>query len=312
MSDHEGEPFGPDLPDLPDHFDLPDLADLPDLSDLADLPDLSDLPGLPGLFTRPGEGPAHDAAAAYALGVLDDAGASAFEAHLAGCARCAARLDGFAGMEPVLAMLAGAPAAASTDVSGARPLPRLSPEPRPRLLDGLLGEVARGRKARRRRARYLVAAAAALIVGGPVIAVAVTAGAGADGGSVARGTPYPTGPAEDAFPARMEKVRATDPTTEVDATVGMEAMAWGTRTVLELKNVEGPRKCTLIAVSRRGEEEVVTSWSVPEQGYGTGDSPYGAATAPLYVQGGAAMARADIDHFEVRTFDGRRLVEIDT
>lgn len=33
---------------------------------------------------------------------------------------------------------------------------------------------------------------------------------------------------------------------------------------------------------------------------------------PALCAGGAAMARADIDHFEVRTFDGRRLVEIDT
>lgn len=108
-----------------------------------------------------------------------------------------------------------------------------------------------------------------------------------------------------------EKVRATDPRTRVSATVGMAERPWGTSTVLELRNLTGPQKCRLIAVSRTGEEEVVTSWSVPEWGYGIEDSPYPGAEYPLYVSGGAAMGRGDIDHFEVRTFDGRRLVEVD-
>ncbi|WP_411079359.1 zf-HC2 domain-containing protein [Streptomyces sp. cmx-18-6] len=252
------------------------------------------------------EGSEHDAAAAYVLGVLDDAQASAFEAHLAGCARCAAHLDEFAGMEPMLAMLAEAPA----DAPAARPVPHVPERPAPRVLGGLMDEVAHRRHRRSRRSRYLIAAAAALIVGGPVAAVAVTAGDGG-GRSVAVGDPHPTSPAEDAFFQHMtEKVTATDPTTRVGATVGMEEKAWGTHTVLELKNVKGPQKCTLIAVSKTGDEEVVTSWSVPKWGYGVEDSTHASAKNPLYVHGGAAMAREDIDRFEVRTFDGERLVEI--
>ena len=50
-----------------------------------------------------------------------------------------------------------------------------------------------------------------------------------------------------------DKVQATDPTTKVSATVGMEKKAWGTHTVLELKNVKGPLKCSLIAVGKNGE-----------------------------------------------------------
>ncbi|WP_432150517.1 anti-sigma factor family protein [Streptomyces sp. bgisy029] len=254
------------------------------------------------------EGGEHDAAAAYVLGILDDAQASAFEAHLAGCARCSAQLDEFAGMEPMLAMLAEAPAASP----GARPVPHVPERPAPKVLGGLMDEVAHRRHRRTRRSRYLIAAAAALIIGGPVAAVAVTAG-DEGGRSVAAVDPHPTSPAEDAFFQHMtEKVSATDPTTRVGATVGMEEKAWGTHTVLELKNVKGPQKCTLVAVSKTGEEETVTSWSVPKWGYGIEGSTHESAKNPLYVHGGAAMDRADIDRFEVRTFDGERLVEIGT
>ncbi|KQX29112.1 hypothetical protein AMK12_12205 [Streptomyces sp. TSRI0395] len=209
-------------------------------------------------------------------------------------------------MEPMLAMLSESPAA----VPGARPVPHVPERPAPRLLGGLMDEVAHKRHRRTRRSRYLVAAAAALIIGGPVAAFAVTAGDDRGGGPVAA-DPHPTSPAEDAFFQHMtEKVSATDPTTRVGATVGMEEKAWGTHTVLELKNVKGPQKCKLIAVSRTGEEEVVTSWSVPQWGYGVEGATNPTAKSPLYVHGGAAMDREDIDRFEVRTFDGERLVEI--
>ncbi|WP_406501459.1 zf-HC2 domain-containing protein [Streptomyces sp. NBC_01590] len=268
------------------------------------------------------EGAGHDAAGAYLLGVLDDAEASAFEAHLADCELCAARLDELVGLGPVLAKVSVSPGA---------PADRYVPgQPGPRVLERLLDEVTAGRARRRRRSLCLVAAAVALIIGGPVVAV-LTSG---DGGPTMRAAgPYPTGstnptnpanptsptsptrstgPAGDASVDRMpEKVRATDPVTRVDATIGMARKPWGTSTVLELRNVTGPQKCRLIAVSRTGEEEVVTSWSVPEWGYGIEDSPYPGAEQPLLVSGGAAMDRGEIDRFEVRTFDDRRLVEVD-
>ncbi|MEV3931632.1 zf-HC2 domain-containing protein [Streptomyces sp. NPDC049944] len=293
MSDGEWQPFG-DRPAGPRGFVGPSGPSRP--------------PGMPdGLLGLPPEGPGHDAAGAYVLGVLEDAEASAFEAHLAGCALCAAHLDEFAGMEPMLAMLSESPAA----VPGARPVPHVPERPAPRMLDGLVDEVARKRSQRRRRTRFLIAAAAVLVIGGPVAVVTATAGDDPGGRAVAA-DPHPTSPAEDAFFHHMpEKVGATDPVTRVDATIGMEPKAWGTHAVLELKNVKGPQKCSLIAVSKRGEEEVVTSWAVPKWGYGIEGSSHASAERPLYVHGGAAMARGDIDHFEVRTFDGERLVEID-
>ncbi|MGW3331204.1 anti-sigma factor family protein [Streptomyces rubiginosohelvolus] len=319
MSDQQWQPFGPRPPGhrVPSGPSSPPHAAGPvHPSGPAHLAGFPAPPGPPGPFgAGPGPGPGptgsegseHDAAAAYVLGILDDAQASDFEAHLAGCARCAAHLDEFAGMEPMLAMLAEAPSA----VPGARPVPHVPEKPAPRLLGGLMDEVARKRHRRSRRSRYWVAAAAALIVGGPVAAFAVTAGDDRGGGSVAVGEPHPTSPAEDSFFEHMtEKVSATDPTTRVGATVGMEEKAWGTHTVLELKNVKGPQKCTLVAVSKTGEEEVVTSWSVPQWGYGIEGATNPVAKAPLYVHGGAAMDREDIARFEVRTFDGERLVEI--
>ncbi|MDN3293659.1 zf-HC2 domain-containing protein [Streptomyces ficellus] len=251
---------------------------------------------------------AHDAVGAYVLGILDDAEATAFEAHLAGCHRCAAHLEEFSGMEPMLAMLAEGPGPAAQPV--ALPMPqRPGAAPPAPLLDRLVDEVAVKRAQRRRRTRFLVAAAAALIIGGPAVAVVATSGD--TGRSNQAIDPHPTSPAEDAFFHHMdEKASATDATTKVSATVGMEKKGWGTHAVLELKNVKGPLKCNLIAVSKSGEEEVVTSWAVPRWGYGIPDSPNETAKNPLYVHGGAAMDRNDIDHFEVRTFDGERLVEV--
>ncbi|MEU4270484.1 zf-HC2 domain-containing protein [Streptomyces sp. NPDC026092] len=286
--------------------------------------------------------PPHDAAGAYVLGILDDVDAAAFEAHLVDCDVCAAHMEEFAGMEPMLAMLAddeaarraprppGASDPYAEDVFDAfaprpptavpgPPLPRprrghaksapIAVAPAPELLDRLIDEVGAKRARSRRRSFYLVAAAAILVVGGPAVAVVATSDGGTDHVAI---EPHPTSPAEDAFFHHMEeKIQATDPKTKVSATVGLEKKGWGTHTVLELKNVKGPLKCRLVAVSKSGEEEVVTSWGVPKWGYGIPGATQESAKNPLYVHGGAAMDRADIDHFEVRTFDGERLVEVE-
>ena len=110
------------------------------------------------------EGSLHEAVGAYALGILDDAEATAFEAHLAGCEACAAELDDLAGMEPMLATLREFPGPAAQPL---RPVP-------PGMTTGLINEVAAQRARRRRRTTCLVAAAAALIVGGPAVAVVAT------------------------------------------------------------------------------------------------------------------------------------------
>ncbi|NBM18182.1 RNA polymerase subunit sigma [Streptomyces sp. GC420] len=257
------------------------------------------------------ENSVHDAVGAYALGILDDDEATQFEIHLATCDYCGNQLEELSGLGPMLATLADFPGTGGTPEIGRQ----LAERPSERLADRLVGEVVRHRAVKRRRGLYLVAAAAALIIGGPTVAVVATeSGDSGKKAPIAGGTATPrsgANPAEEAFRAMDDKVESTDSVTKVTATVGMKDMAWGTSTVIELKNVKGPLKCSLVAVSKSGEEETVTSWSVPNWGYGIEDSPNKTARSPLYVQGGAAMDRSEIDHFEVRTFDGDRLVDVD-
>ncbi|WP_323182960.1 zf-HC2 domain-containing protein [Streptomyces sp. NBC_00078] len=243
----------------------------------------------------------HETVGAYALGILDDAEATAFEAHLATCEWCAQQLDELAGMEPMMAALADLPGAGSPAIGES-----LSARPSPRLAERLVDEVSERRARKRRKGFYLVAAAAALIIGGPLTVMSVNGGS--DSGKTA--TPLAAG-AKAAFSTLSDKVTATDPSTKVTATVAMQEKEWGTWGVVELSNVKGPLKCSLIAVGKNGERETMSSWSVPKWGYGIANAKSEEAKEPLYAQGGAALQPNDIDHFEVMTFDGKKLVEID-
>ncbi|MFE2536201.1 anti-sigma factor family protein [Streptomyces sp. NPDC059371] len=245
----------------------------------------------------------HETVGAYALGILDDIEATAFEEHLASCEWCAQQLDELAGMEPMLAALADLPASQGSPAIAES----LSARPSPRLAERLVDEVSARRAQKRRRGMYLVAAAAALIIGGPLTVMAV------NGGNDTGANPpmaHATSPAKAAFEVMTDKSSAVDPKTKVSAVVAIEPKDWGTHAVLQLKNVTGPEKCSLIAVGKNGERETVTSWSVPEWGYGTPNAKTEEAKQPLYVHGGAAFEPNQIDHFEVMTFGGKRLVEV--
>ncbi|MCZ4097008.1 zf-HC2 domain-containing protein [Streptomyces sp. SID13666] len=243
----------------------------------------------------------HADVGAYALGLLDDADATRFETHLAGCELCMAELDSLAGLEPLLAEYA-----AATPGPGAfLPVPGSTDDA---LLGRLLDEVAEVRARTRRRRMFLVAAAAVLIIGGPLIAVQATSG---DRTSAVAEHAH-GGPAEDAFnliPASA-KVSGTDPATKVSATIGVEKKAWGSHVVLQLGNVKGPLRCSLVAVGKNGDQQTVTTWAVGPWGYGIPDSPHETARTPLYMHGGAAMQPNEVDHYEVRTLDGRTLVDV--
>ncbi|PBC71643.1 putative zinc finger protein [Streptomyces sp. TLI_235] len=205
---------------------------------------------------------------AYILGVLDPEDLERFEQHLAGCAVCAAEIDELSGVAPLLAELAEAGPVAT--------------QPSPQLLDRLVDEVSASRRRNRVRRLALVAAAAVLVVGGPLATLAATGGDSH--------TPPPAATAQFA---------ATDPATGVSAHVGVEPKKWGSSISLALSNVSGPKDCDLVAVSRTGDRQTVTTWSVPPTGYGS---------EALQTSGGAALAPGDIDHFEVRTLDGDQLL----
>ncbi len=241
----------------------------------------------------------HETVGAYALGILDDAEATAFEAHLATCEWCAQQLDELAGMEPMLAALADLPGSGTPAIGES-----LSAKPSPRLVERLVDDVGERRALKRRRSFYMIAAAAALIIAGPLAVIA------ANGGNSSGDTPA-VATAKTTFDTLSDKVSATDKTTKVSATVAMTKKDWGTLGVVELSNVKGPLKCSLIAVGKNGERETMSSWSVPAWGYGIANATKAEAKAPLYAQGGAALTPNEIDHFEVMTFDGKKLVEVD-
>lgn len=263
-------------------------------------------PGMPGSVQgAQGSGDnIHETVGAYALGILDDTEATQFEAHLATCEWCGQQLDELAGMEPMLAALADLPAAQGTPAIGES----LAVKPSPKLSDRLVGEVVQHRAKKSRRNFFMLAAGIAAIVAGPT-AVFATTGGDSGGGTTAANT-FADNPAKAMFTDMTEKVQRTDASTKVSATLAMKEKAWGTQAVLELKNVEGPEKCSLIAVGKNGERETVTSWSVPEWGYGIEGAKTEQARNPLYVEGGAAFTPDEIERFEVLTFSGKKLVEL--
>ncbi|MER7377646.1 anti-sigma factor family protein [Streptomyces lanatus] len=246
----------------------------------------------------------HETVGAYALGILDDAEATAFEAHLATCEWCAQQLDELAGMEPMLAALADLPGSGSPAIGES-----LSAKPSPRIVNNLVDEIAERRAQKRRRSFYMVAAAAALIVAGPFAAIATT-GTDSDGGSGTNAT-LAANPARDLFNGIADKVKGTGSGGKVTATVALQEKAWGTETALELSGVKGPLKCSMIFVSKDGERETAASWSVPKWGYGIPDAKTEQARNPLYVSGGVSMSPSDVDHVEVMTFDGEKIAEVD-
>ncbi|MGJ5755506.1 anti-sigma factor family protein [Streptomyces puniciscabiei] len=240
----------------------------------------------------------HETVGAYALGILDDAEATAFEAHLAGCEWCAQQLDELAGMEPMLAALADLPGSGSSPAIGES----LSAKPSPRLVEKLVDEVAEKRAQKRRRSFYMIAAAAALIIAGPLAAVAVNSGSG--GGQVTASA------AQTTFESMPDRKSATDPASQTSATIAMQQKDWGTQAVLELKNAKGPLKCSLVLVAKNGQRVTMSSWSVPNWGYGIPDGKTPESRKPLYIGGAAAFKPNEIDHFEVVTFQGKKLVQV--
>lgn len=137
-------------------------------------------------------------------------------------------------------------------------------------------DAVRGRRKARRL--LLVAAAAVLAVGGPLGALAAAPGGG-----------------------HSESVRwtASDGGTGAAAVVTAAAKAWGTDVAFELSRPAAPGSCALVAVGRDGSRETVTTWAAPA-----------GQPKPLVTRGGAALQPDQIDHFEVRASDGRRLVTL--
>ena len=284
-----------------------------------------------------GESTVHDAVGAYVSAFCDDADATAFEAHLAGCQQLRRPPGGVrrAGADAGHArpgILDAAEPSASTHgrlpalpAPAARRWPRLRCPPRPPPPSGCpprpgprTAQPAAARPAGRRGRGQACQAQAPGHVPGRGRRRADhrrtdgrRGGHRRDGGRQA--ATHDSSPAEDVFFAPHDGARSARRTRPPRSA---PPSAWSRRpgaphTVLELKNVKGPLKCSLIAVSKTGEQEVVTSWSVPTWGYGIPGSPNESPRSRSTSTAVRPWSRNDIDHFEVRTFDGKRLVEVD-
>jgi predicted anti-sigma-YlaC factor YlaD len=210
---------------------------------------------------------------AYALGLLENQDKATFEAHLATCASCTAELET---MSSLAALMKGLdPVEPPGDAQSAQPP-----------VDLLRKRAA----ASRRRVRWQIAVAAAACVA----ALGAGLGIGLTNGSQP-GVIAVTG----------QRHMATDPATGVTGTVGLVAKAWGTQVTLDLAGVHGPVECQLIAVSKTGEQKVVTGWFVPAPGDGVPGHP-----AHLLVQGGTAIELGNLTRFEVTVVNGRTLLTI--
>jgi Putative zinc-finger len=255
-----------------------------------------------------GQGATHRDVAAYALGVLDERDAARFEDHLAECDACAVELES---LLPVTAML--------SQVDGDSFVSMEESVREGRMLDEMVNAVAYDRsRARVRRMFSLVAGIVALIVLGGVTALgAWTLGGAGDGTSpVASGSPSPKSGAEGPGVGGLEELpgerfSATDPDTKVHADVVLEPHEWGTQVSIAVGAVRGPLTCQLVAVGSDGLGEVVYTWKVPPQGYGTNANP-----ELLFLQGVTAVDRSKIDRMELQSLDsaGRTglLVAVDT
>ncbi|MEW2612937.1 zf-HC2 domain-containing protein [Streptomyces sp. NPDC047880] len=209
----------------------------------------------------------HRDVAAYALGVLDEAEAFRFEDHLMECPRCAAEVTEFGATTRQLMLYR-------------RSTPRFVhplAQPGPRMLDGLLAEVATRRRAGRRRLLFALAASVVFAASVPGIAMM----------------------AEGSAEEQPRTVAATDTRTGVWAQVTTEDEASGSQVELKVRDGSGPRACHLVIIGHDGAEETATSWHGP-----------GHDERPNTMMASSSMHPEDIARYEIRSAAGEVLWRI--
>ncbi|MGC4878769.1 anti-sigma factor family protein [Micromonospora sp. DT43] len=245
--------------------------------------------------------PEHMDVAAYALGVLDEQDTERFEEHLAACWACAAELET---MVPVVGLLSG--------IDGETMMALEQTATDPALLDRTLVAVRADR--RRTRFRQMLATAAAVVVFGgltgygfvsvagdetPGILADPTTSAAANDPPTSAPTAPPSGPGVGGTEEEGDQVDATDPTTGVQTTMFLVEREYGTRINFSLRKLPGPRICRLVVVRKNAATEVISTWSVPDGGYGTSSRPQG-----LELSASTSALANDIKQLQVQSVDG--------
>ena len=90
-------------------------------------------------------------------------------------------------------------------------------------------------------------------------------------------------------------VAATDPNTKVHAGIVLTAQSWGTQIRLRLSGVTWAQQCMLVISAADGKRDVAASWVATYQG-------------TFDVTGGTAIPLRQIQHLDVITTTGKRLV----
>jgi anti-sigma factor RsiW len=157
---------------------------------------------------------------AYVLGALDPTEAAAVREHLAGHAECRALYDDIAGMPKLLALV--------TPEEAERGLP----QPSETGLRTLLRSARSERERANRRSRWMIAAASVAVLAVGVGALAAGRALAPDP-NVALPTPAATPTRHFTSPPRT--LAANDTTTQVNATLTMNPVAWGTELRLEMR-----------------------------------------------------------------------------
>jgi hypothetical protein len=242
--------------------------------------------------------------AAYALGALDEQDAERFEEHLVECWSCASELES---LLPVVDVLA------EVDPDVLEVVEQSTTDGV--MLDRMLVVVGDDQLQARRRRMYSLAAGAVLlamltggalfvgtrigdqptVVAGPS-APAVTLSTGPGSATQGQSGPGIGGPGK----VDGEKLSATDEATGVRADLILESKPFGTQMSFALSRIPGPRTCRLVVLRKSGTTEVVSSWAVPPEGYGTAAQP-----APLTLQAATAAPRDDIDRVQVQAVDAK-------
>lgn len=230
---------------------------------------------------------AHDDAA-YVLGALSPGGRLAFERHLPGCDDCTRAVQELAGLPGLLGRV---------DAQVLEHPPEDQPVP-PTLLPALAREVVRGR--RRRTVAAVALAAAAVVVAAAVGVPLAATQVDHDGGTAPSATAPRTEPS-----GVVTRPMAPVGDVPVQATLGLERVAWGTRLLLsctyepESAEYDLPPAVdyTLFVRTRAGRTEQVGSWR-----------SVGGST--MHLAAATSADRADIASVEVRTPDGRVVLRL--